>query len=255
MFGVVIMKKEINTVFDLKGGVLIIGSLLWQNHLEKTGDDLRKNWRLEHIDADQKIMAHVPIRYGRLTDKGRIYTMTFSNSLNKNEFGTGYFVPFKKKIITLISELFYEATELSKAEGMKGKFSTDWGTLAILFNTSKMDSNIKIELANLWANKIYEERNFNNLNYRVSESEQPCINADGQLNFGWVNAVDERQENLLNSYDFILATATLPTDYPSLKDLSINVKSDKSRYYFIENYKSGITTFQDIPVLNSMYNI
>lgn len=34
-------KKEI----DLKGGVLIIGSLLWQDYLDKPGDDIRKNWR------------------------------------------------------------------------------------------------------------------------------------------------------------------------------------------------------------------
>lgn len=54
--------------FNLKGGVLIIGSLLWQDYLNKLGDDIRKTWRVKHLLVDSKIMISVPIRYGRYSD-------------------------------------------------------------------------------------------------------------------------------------------------------------------------------------------
>lgn len=50
----------------LKGGVLIIGSLLWQDSsTDVPGDNLRKRWRTEHLDMNHKVAVKVPIRYGR----------------------------------------------------------------------------------------------------------------------------------------------------------------------------------------------
>lgn len=245
-------KSSSDNRFHLKGGVLIIGSLLWQDYLNNVDDNIRKKWRAEHLLADDKIMVSVPIRYGRFSTKNEIYTMTFCKKLSKKNFGTGYLVPFRKTFIMTKSDLLHEATALSNAEGMKGSFVASWGTIGILFNDKKINSQIKLELTDFWKSKIAENNNFNNLNYKISEKEKPCINANGLLNFDWIKPVDRRQAELLNSYDFVLATATMPTDYPTSPKLSKYVQSDKSRYYFVENYKSGITTYQDLTVINSL---
>ena len=49
----------------LKGGIIIIGSLFWEDHLdnEKT-DNIRKNWRQQYLNDSPKL-TKVPIRYGR----------------------------------------------------------------------------------------------------------------------------------------------------------------------------------------------
>ena len=81
---------------NIKGGALLIGSLLWQDHLEnKKEDNIRKSWRDRHLIVGHKIMIKAPIRYGRLSNSD-IYTMTFSNSVGKSKMGTGYFVPFRQ---------------------------------------------------------------------------------------------------------------------------------------------------------------
>ena len=59
-------------------GVLIIGSLYWDNK------EHRKEWRRERlVDLDKKEYVHAPIRYGRLSRKrGCTYTMVFSRQLD-----------------------------------------------------------------------------------------------------------------------------------------------------------------------------
>ena len=90
-------KKEI----DLKGGVLVIGSLLWQDYLDKPGDDIRKNWRANSLSISNKIQVKMPIRYGRFSEKSQIYTMVFSNAC-KRKSGTAFVLPFylKYKVIS-----------------------------------------------------------------------------------------------------------------------------------------------------------
>jgi len=244
-----------NQNYNLKGGVLIVGSLMWQDYLDKVGDDIRKTWRAEHLLTENRIMVRAPIRYGRYSKKDEIFTMTFSKTVNRKKFGTCYFVPFSKPCITTEAELLNEATALSNAEGMKGHFVANknklWGTLGILFNNNKIDKLSRKKLTIFWKNKVTEKSNFNHKSYSLKK-ESPCIKSNGLLNFNWIEPVDSRQKGLLNSYDFILATATVPTNHLKLNELSENVQTDKSRYYFIENYKNGITTFQDIAVINSL---
>lgn len=138
----------------LKGGVLIIGSLLWQDYLNKQGDDIRKTWRSEHLLTDNKNMVKAPIRYGRYSDNSKVFTMTFSKTVTKNKFETAYFVPLSKPFITTIEELFKEATALSNAEGMNGNFANSWASLGILFNENRIDKKLKAKLTAFWKQKI-----------------------------------------------------------------------------------------------------
>lgn len=237
--------------FSLKGGILIIGSLLWQDYLDKADDNIRQKWRAEYLDMDKKIMVRAPIRYGRLSKKDNIFTMIFSKSVSKKKYGTGYFIPLKNSNVKSEKEMFNEAIALSNSEGMKGEFVAGWGALGILFNEQKIDIQLKKKLTIAWQEKILQTKKFDYKSYKLLKKEPPCIKPNGLLNFDWVLPVDKRQIDLLNSYDFILATATQPTEYPTIKKLSENVRNDNKRFYFIENYKNGITTFQDISILNS----
>jgi hypothetical protein len=58
----------------LDTGILIIGSLLW--------DEDRQQWRDERLDLSRSELVSAPIRYGRKSGRrrGRTYTMVFSKS-------------------------------------------------------------------------------------------------------------------------------------------------------------------------------
>ena len=57
----------------LKGGVILIGSLYWQDDLKKN-DNIRKEWRDTSLDIEKSILAKLPIRYGRYSNND-IYTI------------------------------------------------------------------------------------------------------------------------------------------------------------------------------------
>lgn len=243
---------------NLKGGVLIIGSLLWQDHLDNDKkDNVRKLWRDRHLLINHKIMVKAPIRYGRLS-KSDIYTMTFSNSCKATKQGTGFFVPFKKTPLLTFADLMNEAKETSIAEGMKGKLLSKesgtgnvWCSMVLLINPKTVTTDKKRELIKSWNAKITQEGALDISRFKIGR-ERPCIDKSGQLNLTWFLPVDNRDAEILNSYDIVIATATKPTKYPSIRELSQKVKADTTRYYFIQNYKHGITTFQDIQVLNKL---
>lgn len=250
--------KLITENINLKGGVLIIGSLLWQDHLEnKNGDNIRKLWRDRHLLFDHKIMVKVPIRYGRLSNSD-IYTTVFSNSCAKTKNGTGYFIPFKQTPILTYNDLVNEAKEVSIAEGMKGKFLSKekgtkkvWCVLGILTNPKTVNKVQEKALLDKWSKTINSQGTFDPNDFKQMR-EKSCLDKYGKLNISWPTPLDNRNSEILNNYDFIIATGTKPTKYPKINKLTENVKSDKTRYYFIENYNSGITTFQDIEVINKL---
>ena len=238
----------------LNAGVLIIGSLLWQDYLDKPDNTKRKDWRKKHLLLSKKIQVHTPIRYGRKSDSN-IYTMTFSNSCRKKNLGKGFFVPFKHNTFKTFPEIFAELKELSVAEGMKGKLiagnSTAWCILGLRFNDNKIDKTTKRKILKWYKEQLKKEISFDNKEFKIG-SETPCIKSNGVLNIPWITATKNEQASNLNDYDFLVATATLPTKYPSVNELYENVKADTSRKYFIGNNKSGIETFQDKSVMEKL---
>src|SRR5882757_5413156 len=98
----------------MKGGVLVIGSLLWDKDQGKF-IDLRENWRKKRLLFGKRILVFVPIRYG--LESNGVFTMVFSKEAeNQNNWGTAYFLPFKKEIKSFAG-LNKEAEHLSNAEG------------------------------------------------------------------------------------------------------------------------------------------
>lgn len=229
--------------WNLKGGVLIIGSLLWQDYLNKPGDAIRKNWRNAYLDSTNKIAVRVPIRYGRKSSSG-IMTMVFSNRMQR-KCGFGYVVPFKKKINN-IEELLCHSIALSAAEGMKGNFVRPWGVLTYLFNDSMIDENIKKEVAKLFRTR--KNDNFDIKDYKV-KGERSCITKSLKLDIRWVEplTIQDRQE--LNKIHLLLATATKPMDkVPTFQEIANTIKDDTDRKYFINNITNGIITYDDFEI-------
>jgi hypothetical protein len=250
--------------WNLTGGVIIIGSLLWQDHLNNQYN-IRKNWRNYYLDKKSKIMVKLPIRYGRYSNKDDIYTMVFSNNCQRyKRLGTGYIFQFKSNPIKNFKQLLFKVKAMSKAEGMKGNFwggNRDiWGNMGILFNNSKINNKIKKDILCKWEKKFFDNnKNLKFGNFKFS-NEHPCISNKGELTLKWIEPVDKRDSKQVSKFDFLIATATKPQRktkslkcYPKdIKEIVALIKRDTNRFYFINNLKRGITTFQDNAILNEL---
>ncbi|MGB8193689.1 MAG: hypothetical protein WCF67_17285 [Chitinophagaceae bacterium] len=245
---------------NLNGGVLIIGSLLWQDHLSEKGDDIRKKWRKDHLDASADIYVQVPIRYGRRS-RGGVYTMTFANSV-RQALGIGVVRSFAANPIQGLDALKKETKALSVAEGMEGQFikndkqNMPWSVLAILLNRRIVTNQQREDLLNWWLTQLQAEKTYPNFqaeNFRLG-NEEPCIEQNGSLNIPWIKSIDPAKQEILDQHHFLIATATLPTgtNYPDVATMRTSVQEDTERQYFLNNYKHGIRTFQDEEIVNEI---
>jgi hypothetical protein len=99
----------------LSGGVLIIGSLIWDRENEN-----RIRWRNDFLDQAGQIKVPAPIRYGRVSS-GRCctFSMVFSDECNRPELkGTAILVPFANNPVDL-RMLKAHTSQLMKAERNK----------------------------------------------------------------------------------------------------------------------------------------
>lgn len=233
----------------LKGGVLIIGSLFWQDGLNEN-PFLRKNWRNKRLSIKNQVHVFAPIRYGRLSNMKKTYTMVLSKEIEENKkFGTAYILPFKNDSIKSLIGIQNQARYLSTAEGNnEGKIVLgNWGMIGILFNPAINDE-LKNQILVYWSNLIQKDGGFDQKEYRISP-EEPIMSENGEILISWSKTVDYNQQKELDKLDFIMATCTKPTRYPTVAELSENIKSDP-RKYFYNNIKNGITTFTDRQVLD-----
>jgi hypothetical protein len=247
---------------QLKGGVIIIGSLLWQDDLNiNKNDKVRYNWRNTSLNLGKKILARLPIRYGRHSN-GNIYTMVFSTNCEKTKrLGTGYIVPFKRNPIEHLDVLIGEARMMAKAEGMKCKFvggtNPIWASMGILINKKKVDQKIYEQILSRWAKEFKTDGGGKDSSeYRVRK-EKLSISKKGELQIQWPNSVDKGEESRIEEIDFLIAASTKPkyqqqgnTRYPSSNEIATSVRNDLNRRYFMNNFQHRITTFQDNSVIN-----
>jgi len=228
----------------LRGGVIIIGSLLWDDK----GN--RQKWRKNDLCSENRFKVYIPIRYGRYSCERKIYTMVFSNScyLKRYGLGTGWVLPIKTKI-NLFSELKEEAKKMGEAEGFNNGFSGDWGSVALLLNPNKIiDDSIKEEWGKFMSDKI--PKYF--LSDKKIKSEKFPIDFNGFLKIRWPKEVI--QKNKIKKFDFLIATVINPTlidnKYPTVRRIANAMKKENADPYFIKNREHKITTFQDERILN-----
>ena len=168
----------------LKGAVLAIGSLFWEE------TDARVSWRSENLDVKGMIKCKVPIRYGRKSDASRkgTYTMVFSNELEKSQYGQAILLPLKEPVVDYAS--FTKVNkELAKAERIikdnkpeKQSIVTSWGTNCIIINPNL--GNEQSETIAQWWTKLFDaekdlhnsknESKFSLKNYGL-DTDSPCI--------------------------------------------------------------------------------
>ena len=218
-------------------GVLIIGSLYWDN-------SIREKWRRERLDLERQLCVRAPVRYGRQSKRrGFSYTMVLSASLREADFGIAIVVPFKSR------NLFEEAKSLWEAEGgSSGNVSASWGCVGLLINP---DTGLPPERRERWSarwSKFVDGRpGYGRLAH--AGGEPGAVDSAGFLAIRWPRLVDDSPLML----DALVATATDPTlvqgtRYPSASEVAKAWDTPKGREsirYFRDNRKNGIETFQD----------
>ena len=233
----------------MKLGVLIIGSLYWDNTQN------RKKWRSERLDMNSKKHIHVkvPIRYGRRSSsRGCTYTMVFSMELvRQNRFGRAIVVPCKKPVHSG-NDLVEEAKRLWAAESNKEKSSrisarNGWGHVALVENSGRR---LPADLLRRWTEQVSRESCYGQL-MNSAAGEEDVVDQSGFLKIPWPESEDGTDLSL----DALLATATNPTIcrgvYPSVQQIADAWDTPDGRNnvdYFCKNKAHGIKTFQDIEI-------
>ena len=224
----------------LRVGVLILGSLLWDN-----AD--RQRWRRERLKMASARRVRLPIRYGKLSStRGYTHTMVLSNLCYAHrELGVAFVVPCRSLIQTA-DDLITEALELAKAERLD---DWTWGAVGVLANpTSKVPGEI---LAG-WKEFASERLRDCDLFTQHTKSERSTLSPSGLLRLRWPRRVGNVKAINL---DLLLATPTAPTlingRYPRPREIGETYVRQDRPEYFVKNVRHRIRTARDIDIWKS----
>ncbi len=229
---------------NLNGGVLIVGSLFWQDDLKPEKEDgIRKQWRENRLVEKNSVDVMVPIRYGRLSGQkkndNQVYTMVFDKSLHAKDFGIAKAIPFQN-VITSWQELESEVVEMSKAEGTGNSFVKGmkaWCVCSIIFNP-KVSLETQASTLKKWHENL--KSNLEGYGHLSQARNRYCVGEEGELLISWPKYADD--------FDFLIATSTkAESDMSKITPEEI-VKYIVNRDYFLLNRKARIQTFQDIDI-------
>jgi hypothetical protein len=213
----------------MRAGILIIGSLLWD-------DQARGEWRCRRLRLENRVHVNAPIRYGRRSGSwGNAFTMTFAPY---RALGQAVLVPCTA-CVEHICHLVDEAEALWEAESRKaskGGIGASWGCVGVLFRGEC----VATDLRNAWT------RHFR----RWITCPIPPVDSNGLLGIPWPTT---SHDNRPVDADVILATATspdpcLPTP-PTIADAWVDQHCGYERYFF-ENLRHGIRTPDDQEIWN-----
>ena len=234
---------------DIKIGVIVIGSLLWDT------SEKRISWRNE-LSLRDKLHVELPIRYDRqsLQNRKGTYLMVFSNSINHPKtLGKGFEIPIKDTIKSQ-QDFIHQMIKLSDAEGISEKrICKSWETVCIAVNPFTIKEK-KAEILALWDNLVITTKQ--NL---TSTQKEPVINKFGEsteqksIDNNWRLTInlDNLFTNELRDFDILVATSNavkLKEDiniYPTTKQIAKAINDKKYLKYFLGNTHYLIKTFQD----------
>lgn len=209
----------------MRCGVLIIGSLLWDN---KT--DGREAWRKTQLNVADKVSVKAPFYYGRKScSRGNIFTMVFGTG---EPSARGVLVPCAKEF-EKIDGLIEEAKFLWKAEDPKAKsgcIHKPWGCVGALFRPKLANS----DWMEGWTDHFR----------KVKDRCVSVVDSDGKLSIPWPNTMDGQPADI----DVILATATKPdAEQPTAQAIADALISqcNRNECYFFNNVRCGIRTSDD----------
>lgn len=231
-----------------KGGVILIGSLYWENEnncVPKAEDikkgEARRIWREDNFIDVKGTTVAVPIRYGRKsTSRYCTFTMVFSKELEQiNQLGKAKVLEFKAEISSM-EELKKQSIDLANVEGIYKKSNeeifSDWAGVSIIINEERESAK---EIRQVW-NRIYPSSLIKSTNFKIN-NEESCLNEIGILNIAFpVQAMH---------LDYLLSTAIAPNvkNYPNGKEIALAMNQTKEEYYdyFVNNILNGIRTKDD----------
>jgi hypothetical protein len=255
------MSEEENMI---KGGVIIIGSLRWENESNAIQDDeskalakKRENWRNTYLDLDpnKKENPQLPICYGRCSSSRKCtYTMVFSSlAMNNQSFGLA--IPYKSEI-DFSNYLHFErqARILADVEGISknndNRLRKSWGCIGIYINPNSPHSAI---IHNHWDNlrmtdNEYSNKLASNYSFRNLHGDNSLLESNYQL---------KQVVHINTKIDFLFFTYIKPEHrnkavgrYPTPQEIAEEINRSGYKTYFEENKKSGITTFEDNDIDN-----
>lgn len=212
----------------LRCGILIVGSLFWQN--DERG--IRDDWRKNRLDLTGKFHVSSPIRYGRRSSSwGRAFTMIFETGAA----GQGILVPCRAPVTTFY-DLLDEIHWLWAAEDRNPPcelFRKGWGCVGAMFGAQAIGRGLQ----NAWRGHFES----------VQPWASPAIDGEGRLDIEWPRMPDGE---LVTDIDIILGTATMPDPKdkrPKPAEIaSAWIEQDEGHErYFFENVRHGIRTDDD----------
>lgn len=232
--------------YSFRIGVLIIGSLYWQDIAA------RKKWRHRRLRMERTTRVRLPIRYGRQSHNwGDTHTMVFSRLCYRHQtLGVGYVAPCTQSI-RCWSDLQNEVEELSVAEGLANRNEgwRDWGVVGLLKNPATL---LPDSLLHSWQEYFWKRASGSAIFDEHAKSEEAIVSKDGLMMLRWPTLISNKRCPL----DLLLATPTVPTleakRYPSAKAIADAYCRADCPEYFLKNIQSGIRTFQDLPIANSL---
>ena len=238
------MKREVH------GGVLVVGSLLWER------DANRDRWREGWLSPGRARRVSAPIRYGRMSKgRGCTYTMVFSRLCLRKSYagGIAIAVPFNRP--TPDAESLLSAAHAlwgaeDKSQNPKKRLGKRWGVVGLLMNPSRPSD----ELLEGWSQAVGGQEAYEYEAPTYTTSEGPVLDKkSGRLLLPWPRTLSGSPLDL----DFLLATVTDPElvpgqRYPSVARIAAAWIGDRNWEvkYFLENRRNGICTFQDHQIRN-----
>ena len=231
----------------LIGGIIIVGSLIWEDHLdfEKNGENyIRRDWRNQNLKL-QRHLTSVPIRYGRKSSSRKdTYSMIFDNAIKTN-LGQGLILEFQQPINSF-EDLERQAIALAIAEGIykstNKRITCSWGSVGLLINPKLKTNNIgKFEfISKKWSDhyQLYN-KTFRANDYQTNAEIQSPIDQNGYLTISWQDTMDK--------FDILFATPVIPDPKETLTAKQIADKMIEKRFdtYFKNNLAHNIRTSQD----------
>lgn len=226
------MKRNSNEI-KFNGGVLIIGSLMWEE------SKIREEWRRNNLDVNKSKLINLPIRYGRISQsRNCTHSMIFSSECKvPDKIGKGYFIPFKEEMT--IGQILEQGKFMIDAEHNRvtklTRFNWGWGCLGIAFNPRISEDKLE-NFSSRWSEKY--GNGFNPNQYKIGE-EEPVVSKEGCLKIDWQDELEETE--------FIIGTATKPNvkEYPRARKIAQKMLVNEYDLYYRNNQNVSIKTFQD----------
>jgi hypothetical protein len=235
---------------ELHIGVLIIGSLLWDD-----GPHRRDYWRAERLDMGGSLRVGTRTRYGRRSvagDRRGQYTMVFSENAGPS---TGYIVPCRRTVDS-VAAIIEEADELAAAEGLiRGGRWEEWGAVGLLRNSNSIVSD---EILMSWS-RYFRSHVFEHTVHNLAGPEDASpLDPSGYLSIKWPDG--PALASVHGECDLLLAAANVPTltksGYAMPAEIALSlVESPKQAEYFLQNVVGGIRTADDLEIWQSIKNL